>query len=365
MFIPVYKPELNGHELKYITDCIKTGWVSSIGSYVTKFEKRFAGYCDVRYAGSTCNGTASLHLALVALGVGKGDEVIIPSLTFVATASSVAYTGARPVFSDVDEKTWCINAEGIAKRITKKTKAIIAVHLYGHPCEMGPILDIAKRHNLYLIEDCAEAHGALYKKKKVGSFGDFGCFSFYGNKVITTGEGGMLTTNNKKLYEKIMFLKDHAMSKKKRYYHPVVGYNYRLTNLQAAVGLAQLERIEEFIDKKRKIAAWYNERLNNIPGISIPCEKTWARNVYWMYSILVNKDSGIKRDNLMKALYKRGIDTRPFFYPVHKLPPYLSSLKLSVTERLSKEGINLPSSHTLKEKEIDYICKTIKTIVHG
>lgn len=365
MFIPVYRPELKGKELRYITNCIKSGWISSIGSYVIGFEKGFARYCNTRYAVSTCNGTVSLHLALVALGVGKGDEVIVPSLTFVATANSVVYTGAKPVFVDIDLETWCIDPEKIEEKITKNTKAIIPVHLYGHPCDMGSILNIAKRYNLRVIEDCAEAHGALYNGKRVGGFGDVGCFSFYGNKIITTGEGGMATTNNKGIYERLLYLKDHAMSKKKRYYHPDIGFNYRLTNMQAAVGLAQLEKIEKFIDKKRMIASWYNKRLSHISGIKTPPEKPWAKNVYWMYSVLIDKNSGISRDEFMKRLLKRGIDTRPFFYPIHKLPPYRKNLSLPNTEKVSGQGVNLPSFPALKEKEVDFICNNIKAILNG
>lgn len=365
MFIPVYKPELKGNELRYVTNCIRSEWISSIGKYVIEFEKRFAGYCNTKYAVSTCNGTASLHLALAALGIGKGDEVIIPSLTFVATANSVMYTGAKPVFVDIDKETWCIDPTKIEEKITKNSKAIIPVHLYGHPCDIDTILSIARKYNLWVIEDCAEAHGALYKEKKVGGFGDIGCFSFYGNKIITTGEGGMVTTNNKRLYEKLLYLKDHAMSKKKRYYHPTIGFNYRLTSLQSAIGLAQLEKIDEFINKKRRIADWYNRRFSGIPGIKTPPEKPWAKNVYWMYSILIGKNSGISRDKFMKRLSKKGIDTRPFFYPVHKLPPYRSNLSLPNTEKISKQGINLPSFPALKENEIDYICRNIKKILHG
>lgn len=365
MFIPVYKPDLNGDELKYITKCIRAGWISSMGRYVAEFERRFAEYCNTKYAVSTCNGTASLHLTLVALGIEKGDEVIVPSLTFVASVSSVVYTGAKPVFVDIDPETWCIDPKKVEEKIKKSSKAIIVVHLYGHPCDMDPILDIARRYNLWVIEDCAEAHGALYKGKKVGGLGDMGCFSFYGNKIITTGEGGMITINNKKLFERLQCLKDHAMSKNRKYYHPKVGFNYRLTNIQAAIGLAQLERIEMFIERKRRIANWYNKRLSNIPGIKIPTEKPWARNVYWMYSILTDKKSAINRDKLMKGLLKKGIDTRPFFYPVHKLPPYRDGSLLPHTEEISIKGINLPSYPELKESEIGFICKNIKALLHG
>ncbi len=352
--IPVAEPVLGEKELMYVTDCIRSGWISSIGKYVNEFEEKFSKYCGSKYGVAVANGTVALHLALVALGVGKGDEVIIPDLTFVATANAVSYTGAKPVFIDIDKETWCIDVNQIKGKISKRTKAIIPVHLYGHPCDMDPIMEIAEGHGLRVIEDAAEAHGAEYKGKKVGSIGHVGCFSFYGNKIITTGEGGMCVTDDKELGERIQFLKDHGMSKKKRYWHDEVAFNYRMTNIQAAIGLAQLEKIDKFIELKRKNAFLYNELLMGTPAIVLPVEKEWAKNVYWMYSILVEN-----RDEVMEKLKENAVDSRPFFYPMHVLPPYKLDGSFPVSEHISEKGLNLPSSVKLKEDEIKKVVECI------
>lgn len=362
-FIPVAEPELKGKELEYVVRCIETGWVSSMGEFVEKFEEEFAKFCQAKYAVSTANGTVALHLALAGLGIGPKDEVIVPSLTFVATANAVVYTGAKPVFADSEAETWNIDPAEIEKKITKRTRAIIPVHLYGHPANMGPIIELAGKYNLYVIEDAAEAHGAEYKERKVGGIGKVGCFSFYGNKIITTGEGGMVVTNDKKLAERMRFLKDHAMSKERRYYHPEIGFNYRLTNIQAALGVAQLERVDNFIERKRKIASYYNELLTGTPGIVLPPEENWAKNVYWMYSVLVTENSKLTRDELAKRLKEQGIDSRPFFYPIHKMPPYDKGERLPVAERLSQQGINLPSSVKLSRTDVERVAEAIKSSV--
>jgi perosamine synthetase len=305
-----------------------------------------------------------LHLALVSLGIKEGDEVIVPDLTFIATANVVKYTGATPVFADIDKETWCIFPDDIKKKITPKTKAIIPVHLYGHPADMEPILEIAKEYNLYVIEDCAEAHGAKYKDKKVGSIGHCGVFSFYGNKIITTGEGGMIVTNDENFYEKAKYLRDHAMSKEKRYWHTEIGYNYRMTNIQAALGLAQLERIDEIINKKRQIFEWYNEGLKDLENIKLNPEKEWAKNVYWMVCLVNEKFDEEKRDDFMKKLKEKGIDTRPFFYPCSMMPMYKQDNFINpVSYDLYKKGINLPSGYNLKEENIKWICFNIKKIL--
>jgi len=249
-FIPIAEPSITQKEISYVTDAVKSGWVSSLGYYIFEFEKKFAEFIGTKYALTTSNGTTALHLTLASLGIKEGDEVIIPDLTFVATANAVAYTGAKPIIVDVEEDIWCIDPDSIRKSITPKTKAIIPVHLYGHSADMDEIIKISNEYGLHVIEDAAEAHGAEYKGKKVGSLGKCGVFSFYGNKIITTGEGGMITTDDEKLYERAKFLRDHAMNKEKRYWHSEIGFNYRITNLQAALGLAQLERIEEFLDKR-------------------------------------------------------------------------------------------------------------------
>lgn len=359
--IPVSEPSITQKEIDYVLNAVKSGWVSSLGEYITKFEQEFAKYIGVKYALTTSNGTVALHLALVSLGIGQGDEVLVPDLTFIATANAVSYTGATPVFVDVDPETWCIDPDDAAKKVTSKTKAIIPVHLYGHPADMDAINQIAQEYGLYVIEDAAEAHGAEYKGKKVGSLGTCGIFSFYGNKIITTGEGGMITTNDGKLYEKAKHLRDHAMSKEKRYWHTEIGYNYRMTNIQAALGLAQLERIKEHIDKKRAVFSWYKEFLNDIKGIILNPEKEWAKSVFWMVCLVLDKDYGISRDELMLKLKEKGIDTRPFFYPISQMPMYNhNKSKNSVAYSVAYKGINLPSGVSLNKKDVKWIAEMIK-----
>lgn len=362
-FIPVYQPDLSGNELKYVTECVESTWISSLGKYIGAFEEAFADYCGVKYGVSCANGTVALHLALAAYNIGPGDEVIVPTLTFVATANVVRYTGATPVLVDVDPQTWVMNPALIEEKITSRTKAIIPVHIYGHPVDMDPIMELADKYHLIVIEDAAEAHGAEYKGRKVGSLGHAAAFSFYGNKVITTGEGGMVVTNDAALAERARFLKDHGMSKEKRYWHPEVAYNYRMTNIQAAIGLAQLERIDAIIARKREIAQLYNAQLADCPGIVLPPEAPWARNIYWLYSILISEEAPITRDQVMAVLKEQGIDSRPFFYPMHQMPPYYSEQPFPVADRLSATGINLPSWPKLLDEDIRFICDTLKTIL--
>jgi len=349
-FIPVSEPSITEKEIDYVTNAVKSGWVSSIGQYIDAFEKRFAEFVGTTYALTTSNGTTALHLALVTLGIKEGDEVIIPDLTFIATANAVTYTGAKPVIVDIERDTWCIDPQSVKKAITAKTKAIIPVHLYGHPANMDVINHIAKEYGLYVIEDAAEAHGAKYRGKKVGNLGDIGVFSFYGNKIITTGEGGMLTTNNEKIYKRAKFLKDHAMSVEKRYWHPEIGYNYRMTNLQAALGLAQLERIDELINKKIQIFEWYKEFFGDIQCIKLNPQKEWAKNVFWMVCLILDTDFGISRSELMAKLKEKGIDTRPFFYPISQMPMYNSGKINPVAYDISQRGLNLPSGVNLKKE---------------
>ena len=361
-YIPVAEPEMSGKELEYVTDCIATNWVSSVGKYVELFEQKFSNFCETKFGVATSSGTTALHLALEVLGIGKEDEVIVPSLSFIATANAVAYTGAKPVFVDVSADTWTMDPNEVKKAITLKTKAIIPVHLYGHPADMDSICAIAKKYNLFVIEDAAEAHGAEYKGKKVGSLSDMACFSFFGNKIITTGEGGMITTDNLDFKEKAKMLRSHGMSKKKKYWHPCVGFNYRLTNIQAALGVAQLEKIDDVIKRKRHNAHLYNGFLKDVKGVTLPPEKEWAKNVFWMYSILIENDYGTTRDALMKKLIDCGIDTRPVFYPIHSMPPYGEKKKLPETEKISSKGLSLPSAAMLAEQKIKRICEFIKEI---
>ncbi len=357
--IPVAEPLLAGNELEYVTDCVKTGWVSSLGKYVRDFESQFAAYCDTGYGIATFNGTVALHLLAVTINLGPGDEVIMPSLTYVATANSVRYTGATPVFVDSERDTWNIDPDRVAAAITPRTKAIMAVHLYGHPADMDALRAVADAHNLLLLEDAAEAHGALYKGQRVGGLSDAAIFSFYGNKIITTGEGGIIVTNNQEWAERAFFLENQGRYSDNPYWHPEVAYNYRMTNIQAALGLAQLERIDDMIAIRRRNARHYNRRLAEAPGLTLPPEKEWAKNVYWMYSVVVEDDFGMDRDEIRAKLRSAGIDTRPFFYPVHTLPMYNTGQSLPTAEELGRRGINLPSGATLTPDQIDFVCDTL------
>jgi perosamine synthetase len=366
--IPVCIPLLAGKELEYVSNCVNTNWISSKGQYVEQFEKKFAEYCGCKYGISTTNGTTALHLALASLNLQKGDEVILPAFTMIASAFSIAYCGAKPVLVDAEPDTWNMDVKQIEKKITSKTKAIMPVHIYGHPVDMDPILELAEKYGLSVVEDAAEVHGAEYKGRKTGGIGDVGCFSFYANKIITCGEGGMVVTNNEEIAKHSSSLKDLSFTGKKRIYlHSEVGFNYRMTNLQAAIGVAQLERINDFVAMRRNNAHLYNEFLAGVPGITLPVEKPWAKNVYWMYCILVQPEFGLTRDQLMEELEKQGIDTRSFFIPMNKQPVFnkmqlFTNESYPIAEDLSKKGLYLPSSSGLTPKEITYICETIAKI---
>ena len=357
--IPVSEPDIGEKEIEYVDDAVRSGWVSSHGEYISKFENNFKSYIGTEFGLTTSNGTTAIHLALSALGIKEGDEVIVPDLTFISPVNAVLYNHATPVLCDIDPENWCIDTEKIEKLITEKTKAIIVVHLYGNSANMDRIMEIKKKYNLYLIEDTAESLGTEYKGKKLGSFGDAGCFSFYGNKTMTTGEGGFCTTNNEEVYKMMMLLRDHGMRPENRYWHDYIGYNYRMTNLQAALGVAQLERLNSFIEKKRHIASEY---MKNLPGnISTHPEGKVYNGTYWLYSILA-KDKD-EREKLISFLFGKGIDTRKFFYPVHLMPPYkeFNKGKYSNSTDISERGINLPSSVKLSDDEIGYICDCIKS----
>lgn len=358
-FIPVAEPLLCGNELAYVTDCIQSGWISSLGKYVRDFEQQFAAYCDTNHGVATFNGTVALHLLAATLNLGPGDEVIMPSLTYVATANAIKYTGATPVFVDSECDTWNIDPNTIEAAITPRTRAIIAVHIYGHPANMAPLRDIADKHGLWLLEDAAEAHGARYRGQRVGSLSDAAIFSFYGNKIITTGEGGIIVTNNRAWAERAYFLENQGRYPDNPYWHPEIAYNYRMTNVQAAIGLAQLEQIDTMIGIRQRNAAHYNRRLADVLGLTLPPQAEWAENVYWMYSVLVTDDFSMDRDTLRAKLREQGIDSRPFFYPVHQLPMYSTGQSLPAAEELAQRGINLPSSATLTPDHIDFICDVL------
>jgi perosamine synthetase len=359
---PVAEPELGAEETRYVDECLRSGWISSIGPFVERFERALADYCGSAHGIAVANGTVALHLALTALGIGKGDEVIVPDLTFVATANAVAYTGARVVLADAEAATWNLDPAAVERAITTRTRAIVPVHLYGHPCDMDAINAIARRHRLHVVEDAAEALGAEYQGRKTGTLSRIGTFSFYANKTITTGEGGLCVTDDARLAARMRFLKDHAMSKTRRYYHPEIGFNYRLTALQAAVGLAQAERLPSLIERKRAIAGWYRAELDSMPGLTLAPELPGMRSSFWMYSILVGRAFGMSRDALAEALRAQGIDTRPFFWPLHRLPPYRSTSSFPVATRLAREGLNLPSSTRLTAADIKSIADVIRSL---
>jgi perosamine synthetase len=358
-FIPLAEPVLTGNEQKYLQECLEIGWISGSGKFVDAFEDGFAAFCGASHAVAIINGTAALHVALLALGIGPGDEVIVPDLTYIASANAVTYCGARPIFADVDPATWTLNPEDAARKLSPRTKAVMPVHLYGHPVDMEPILELAKAHNLYVVEDAAEAHGAEYKGQRVGTLGDIGVFSFYGNKIITTGEGGMIVTNDSALADKSRLLKGQGMDPEHRYWFPIIGYNYRMTNMQAAIGVAQLERIEWFIERRRGVAKWYDAALMSLPVLK-PVEAEWAKNSYWLYSICVNEE--IDRDLLMNHLLERGVETRPFFYPMHTMPPYRDTPQETtpVATGLAAQGLSLPSSANLAKEDVAYIARVLE-----
>jgi len=363
--IPVFTPSIGDEELRNVTDTIKTNWISSKGDYIKKFEEKFAEYCGVKYGVTTSNGTAALHLALATLGIKKDDEVIVPNFTMISSALAVYYTGATPVFVDAEESTGNIDIKKIEEKITQKTKAIMPVHIYGHPCDMDEINVIAKKHNLIVIEDAAEAHGAEYKGRRCGSLGDVGCFSFYANKLITTGEGGMIVTNNENIYKKAQYLKNLAFGKKRRFVHEEIGFNYRITNLQAAIGLGQMKKIDNFLKTKINNARLYSSLLKDIKGVITPIEKPYVKNSYWMYAIRFNENFGMKKDEIKKRLFEEGIDTRDFFVPMNEQPIFRkiglqTNEVFPISKKLSEQGIYLPSGLNLTEQDIKYICYTLE-----
>ena len=356
--IPVCEPTLAGNEKKYVTECLDTNWISSIGKFIPRFEEEFAAECHCKYGVACANGTVALHLALATQGLQPGDEVILPTFTMIATINAVTYTGAKPVLIDTEPYTWNMDVNQLADKITSKTKAIVPVHTYGHPVDMDPLMELADKHGIFVLEDAAEAHGAEYKGRRAGGLGHAGSFSFYANKIITTGEGGMVTTNEVKLADLSRNLRDHAFSKERHFWHKYVGFNYRMTNMQAAVGLAQTEQLARFVENRRRNAALYTERLKKIPGIVTPPEAAWAKNVFWMYSILVEDEFGMTRDQLRAYLANNGIETRTFFVPIHLQPIYYHAFKgqrYPIAERLCQRGFYLPSASSLTLPQFEYI----------
>ncbi|MBI2039464.1 DegT/DnrJ/EryC1/StrS family aminotransferase [Candidatus Microgenomates bacterium] len=363
--IPISKPIIPKNAKKKLLECLKSGWISGAGPIVVSFEREFARFVGTKYAVSCTSGTTALHLALAALGIGPGDEVIVPTFTMISTILPVIYVGATPVLVDSEADTGNIDVSLIESKITKKTKAVMPVHLYGHPVDMEPLLKLVEKNRLAIIEDAAEAHGAQYQLKKVGSIGDLGCFSFYANKIVTSGEGGMVTTNDKRLAEKLKSLRNLARTPKKHFYHQEVGFNYRLSSLQAALGLASLEEVTTILKQKRHIASLYRKLLSLLPHVILPVEKNYASSVFWHYAIVIKKTSPKSRNQLAEMLAKKDVETRTFHIPMH-IQPALVNLGLFKGERypnaefLSKNGLLLPSGPNISDRQIATVCSLIQ-----
>lgn len=365
--LKISQPQLLGNEEKYVVDAIRSTWISSQGSYINRFEESFATYIGTEYAVTVSNGTCALHLALMALNIGPGDEVIVPSLTFAASINAIIHAGATPVLVDCAEHHWNLDPAQARIAISPRTKAIMPVHLYGHPCDMKAITELAAEHKLFIIEDAAEAIGAEAMNKKTGSLGSIGCFSFYGNKVLSTGEGGMCTTDDPKLNARLRILRDHGMNKLKRYWHDEVGYNFRMTNISAAIGLAQLEQLEGLLSRRSHLASIYARELNSIPGLRIYPNSPFGKKSEWLFCAFIDEESSVmQRDKLIDQLTKLNIETRPTFYPVHLMPPYQTVKKigdLANSGKFGLRGLNLPLYPGLLEEDIYYVTEAIKEVM--
>lgn len=357
-------PSITQKEVDYVADAVRNGWNFHFNDYVEKFEKAVANYVGVKYAMTTSSGTGALHLSILAMNIGSDDEVILPELSAVASANAVTFTGAKPVFVDIEEDTWCIDPKSFRKAITKRTKAVMTVDLYGHPANYDEIIKIAKEHNLFILEDACPSLGTTYKGKKTGSIGDMAAYSFQGAKIAAIGEGGMLLSNNAKLFKKASYIADLGRDRKKgAFWHTIIGYKYRLPNVAAALGLAQVERIEFLVERKRKIFNWYKERLGDVDGLTMNTERENVRNNYWMSSIVLGRKFKLTRDELMIKLKENMIDTRPFFFPFSMLPIYKQKTNNKVAYQVGLNGINLPSGVTLTEEQVDYVCRKVKKLL--
>lgn len=364
--IPVNEPEITKEDMAKVFQCLSDGWISGISPYIEEFESKFAEWNGTKHAIMTNSGTTALHLALAALGISKDDEVIMPTFTMIACPNAVSYLGAKPIFVDSHPKHWNINENKIEAAITPTTKAIMPVHIYGHPCVMDKILEIADENSLLVVEDCSEAHGAEFRGRKVGTFGDVGTYSMYANKIITTGEGGVIVTDSNNLAEKCKWLRAHAFGRHgKHYWHERIGYGYRPSGLQAALGTSQLARIEAYIKQRIQNAQYYMGLLMPLKmkgQITFPPQYNIVKNVYWMFTILIEEAFGMSRDEVMAALAKEGIETRTTFYPIHVQPPYRTEGSFPVAESLAAKGINLPSGNTLAPQQIYRICNVLREL---
>jgi perosamine synthetase len=375
--IPVNEPLLGKREEELLLECVRTGWISSAGKFIEDFEQRWAAYCGKRYGIAVSNGTVALQLALASIGLKPGDEVILPTFTIISCALAVVYNGAMPVLVDCDPRTWCMDVDQVKEKISPRTRAIMPVHIYGHPVDMDPLLNLAERHGLVLIEDAAEAHGAEYLFgrhtnnpvwRRCGSFGTLSCFSFYANKLITTGEGGMVLTDEPALADKARSLRNLCFQSNRRFFHEELGFNFRLTNLQAALGVAQLERMAEIVVRKIWMGGTYNKLLKGVRGLELPPQESWARNVYWMYGVVLSEEIEMDASQLSQVLRQRGIETRAFFLGMHEQPVFhrrglFVGEKYPVAERLARRGLYLPSGLALSEDQLKFVCGTIREVL--
>ena len=375
--IAVNEPLLGERELEYVAQCVRTGWVSSAGEFISRFETGWAGYCGRRHGVAVANGTVALQLAVACLDLAPGDEVILPAFTIVSCAVAVVGNGGVPVLVDSDPDTWCMDVSRVETRITARTRAIMPVHIYGHPVDMDPVLEVSERHRLAVVEDAAEVHGAEYLSRRAdsrgrwercGSFGALSCFSFYANKAVTTGEGGMVLTDDPALAERLRSLRNLCFKPQRRFEHEELGTNARLTNLQAALGVAQLERIDEIVARKREIGRRYNHLLADLAGVQLPTERSWARNVYWMYGLVLDESTGLDAESCAERLHERGIETRPFFLGMHEQPALrrlglFAGERYPVAERLARQGLYLPSGLALTDDQIERVAAAVREVV--
>lgn len=362
--IPVCEPLVSDTEREFVLDCLRTGWISSAGKYLEQFERGWADYCGMKHGIAVCNGTAALQIAVGLLDLNPGDEVIMPSFTIISCAQAVTKNGGIPVLVDSDPVNWQMDVSQIESKVTEKTRAIMAVHIYGHPADMDPLMKVARANGLTVIEDAAEVHGAEYNGKKCGGLGDISVFSFYANKLITTGEGGMVLTHSRALAERAHSLRNLCFQNKRRFLHNELGHNFRMTNIQAALGVAQLERIESIVDRKRSIAQAYSKRLKDLSGIMLPVEEPWAKSVYWVYGVVLEEDTGMTSAQFAQRLFEQGIETRPFFLGIHEQPVFhkmgfFRDERYPVAERLARQGLYLPTGLTIQETEIDNVCDAV------
>jgi perosamine synthetase len=366
--IPVNEPLLNDQALKYVQECMRTTWISSEGRFIRAFENGWADYCGMGHGVAVSNGTAALGGAVACLELEPGDEVLMPTFTIISCALAIIEAGAVPVLVDSDPRTWCMDVSQLESKVTPRTRAIMPVHMYGHPVDMDPLCELARKHGLLIVEDAAEAHGAEYRGRKVGGIGDLSCFSFYANKIITTGEGGMVLAKRADHAERLRSLRNLCFRQDRRFYHTELGHNYRLTNLQAAIGLSQVEQIEEHIRRKRWMGKAYAERLSGLSQITLPVEEPWAKNVYWMYGLVLADDVNYDAAEFAQRLRTEGIDTRPFFIGMHEQPVLqqrglFAGERYPIAERLARRGLYLPSGLTLTEGQLETVCQTVAKVL--